>query len=58
MACKGSGVGPGGRLEPASLAGVDLGRARLRDPQDLAELLDAHSQPLTLAAIVEEVPET
>ena len=49
------------RLEPASLAGVDLGRARLRDPQDLAELLDAHSQPysppLPLAAIVEE-PET
>ena len=50
------------RLEPASLAGVDLGRARLRDPLDLAELLDAHSQPysppLPLAAIVEEVPET
>jgi hypothetical protein len=49
------------RLEPASLAGVDLGRARLRDPQDLAELLDAHSRPysppLPLAAIVEE-PET
>jgi hypothetical protein len=51
-----------GRLEPASLTGVDLGQARLRDPQDLAELLDAHSQPysppLPLAAIVEEVPET
>jgi hypothetical protein len=49
------------RLEPASLTDVDLGRARLRDPQDLAELLDAHSQPysppLPLAAIVEE-PET
>jgi hypothetical protein len=50
------------RLEPASLTGVDLGRACLRDPQDLAALLDAHSQPysppLPLAAIVEEVPET
>jgi hypothetical protein len=50
------------RLEPASLTGVDLGQARLRDPQDLAELLDAHSQPysppLPLAAIVEKVPET
>jgi hypothetical protein len=49
------------RLEPASLAGVDLGQARLRDPTELAELLDAHSQPysppLPLAAIVEE-PET
>jgi hypothetical protein len=49
------------RLEPASLAGVDLSRARLRDPLELAELLDAHSQPysppLPLAAIVEE-PET
>ena len=49
------------RLEPASLTGVDLGQACLRDPQDLAELLDAHSQPysppLPLAAIVEE-PET
>src|SRR5215216_6711140 len=49
------------RLEPASLAGVDLGRATLRDPQDLAELVDAHSKPysppLPLAAIVEEVPE-
>jgi len=46
------------RLDPASLAGVDLGRACLRDPQNLAELLDAHSQPysppLPLAAIVEE----
>ena len=46
------------RLEPASLAGVDLGQACLRDPQDLAELLDTHSQPysptLPLAAIVEE----
>jgi hypothetical protein len=28
------------RLDPASLAGVDLGRVTLRDPQDLAELLD------------------
>ena len=50
------------RLEPASLTGVDLAQAWLRDPQDLAELLDAHSQPysppLPLAAIVEEVPET
>ena len=50
------------RLDPASLAGVDLGRARLCDPQNLSELLDAHSQPysppLPLAAIVEEVPET
>jgi hypothetical protein len=49
------------RLEPASLTSVDLGQARLRDPVDLAELLDAHSQPysppLPLAAIVEE-PET
>ena len=49
------------RLEPASLTGVDLGQACLRDPQELAELLDAHSQPysppLPLAAIVEE-PET
>jgi hypothetical protein len=48
------------RLDPASLSGVDLGRVTLRDPQDLAELLDAHSQydpPLPLAAIVEE-PET
>jgi hypothetical protein len=46
------------RLEPASLAGVDLGQACLRDPVDLAELLDAHNQPysppLPLAAIVEE----
>jgi hypothetical protein len=46
------------RLDPASLAGIDLGQARLRDPQDLAELLDDHSQPysppLPLAAIVEE----
>jgi hypothetical protein len=49
------------RLDPVSLTGVDLGRARLRDPQDLAELLDDHSQPssppLPLAAIVEAVPE-
>jgi hypothetical protein len=49
------------RLDHASLAGVDLGQACLRDPLDLAELLDAHSQPysppLHLAAIVEE-PET
>jgi hypothetical protein len=49
------------RLEPASLAGVDLGRTCLRDPLDLAELLDARSRPysppLPLAAIVEE-PET
>jgi hypothetical protein len=46
------------RVDPASLDGVDLGRARLRDPQALAELLDAHGQPysppLPLAAIVEE----
>jgi hypothetical protein len=45
------------RLDPASLDGLDLGRVTLRDPQDLAELLDAHSQydpPLHLAAIVEE----
>jgi hypothetical protein len=50
-------LGPAG----PGLAGVDLGQARLRDPVDLAELLDAHSQPysppLPLAAIVEEVPE-
>jgi hypothetical protein len=48
------------RLDPASLAGVDLGRVTLRDPQDLAELLDNYSQydrPLSLTAIVEE-PET
>jgi hypothetical protein len=49
------------RLEPASLDSVDLGRVTLRDPEDLAELLDAHSQPysppLPLTAIVEE-PET
>jgi hypothetical protein len=49
------------RLDPASLAGIDLGQACLRNPLDLAELLDAHSQPysppLSLAAIVEE-PET
>ena len=49
------------RLEPASLTSVDLGQTCLRDSQDLAELLDAHSQPysppLPLAAIVEE-PET
>jgi hypothetical protein len=45
------------RLDPASLAGVDLGRVTLRAPQDLAELLDAYSQydpPLPLSAIVEE----
>jgi hypothetical protein len=38
-----------------------MARACLRDPAELAELLDAHSQPysppLPLAAIVEE-PET
>jgi hypothetical protein len=49
------------RVDPASLDGVDLGRVTLRDHQDLAELLDAHSQPysppLPLAAIVEE-PQT
>jgi hypothetical protein len=48
------------RLDPASLAGVDLGRVTLREPQDLAQLLDAYSQydpPLPLAAIVEG-PET
>jgi hypothetical protein len=49
------------RLDSASLASVDLGRVTLRDPTELAELLDAHSQPysppLPLAAIVEE-PET
>lgn len=46
------------RLDPASLKGVDLDRVALRDPQDLAEMLAAHSQPyslpLPLAAIVEE----
>ena len=46
------------RLEPASLTSVDLRRVTLRDPLDLAELLDAHSQPysppLPLTAIVEE----
>lgn len=38
-------------------AGVDLGRVALRDPRDLAELLDGYSQydpPLPLAAIMEE----
>src|SRR4029453_6654247 len=49
------------RLEPASLAGVDLGQVCLRDPQVLTELLDPHGHPYTpplpLAAIVEE-PET
>jgi hypothetical protein len=45
------------RLDPASLDGVDLDRVSLRDPRDLADLLDAYSQydpPLSLAAIVEE----
>jgi hypothetical protein len=48
------------RLDPASLAGIDLGRVTLREPEDLAQLLDAYSQydpPLPLAAIVEG-PET
>jgi hypothetical protein len=43
------------------LAGQYTSQACLRDPVDLAELLDAHSQPysppLPLAAIVEE-PQT
>jgi hypothetical protein len=49
------------RVDPDSLDGVDLGRVTLRDYQDLAELLDAHSQPysppLPLDAIVKE-PQT
>jgi hypothetical protein len=48
------------RLDPASLAGVDLDRVTLREPQALAELLDGagpYDPPLPLAAIVEE-PET
>jgi hypothetical protein len=48
------------RLDPASLVGVDLGQRTLRDPQELAELLDGagpYDPPLPLAAIVEE-PET
>jgi hypothetical protein len=45
------------RLDPASLADVDLDRTTLRDPGGLAELLNAYNQydpPLPLAAIVEE----
>jgi hypothetical protein len=45
------------RLEEASLIGVDLERTTLRDPRDLAGLLDGYSQydpPLHLSAIVED----
>jgi hypothetical protein len=45
------------RLAPASLNGVDLDQVTLRDPRNLAELLDAYSQydpPLSLATVVED----
>jgi hypothetical protein len=45
------------RLEPDSFAGVDLAWVSLRDPHELAGLLDAQTQydpPLPLAAVIEE----
>jgi hypothetical protein len=48
------------RLDPGSLIGVDLERVRLRDPGELAGLLDGYSQydpPLHLSAIVEDTVE-
>ena len=46
------------RPRPSGVDAVDLGQACLRNPMELAGLLDAHSQPysppLPLAAIVEE----